>query len=255
MFTNLIKHSQKFIFDNSPAILTALGVVGTVSTAVLAGRAAVRATDVLREAEQEAELMDEPPLSARDKVELTWDIWAPTVASGVLTVSATISSNYISTKRATAIATAYAIAERAFDEYRGKVTEKVGSKKEQGIRDDLAQDRLTNNPVSQAKVHATGRGEVLCYDTYTGRYFYSDMEELRRAENHVNHTVLNNYYASLTDLYSYIGLDRTKFSDDIGWNSDRLLELEFSTMLADDGRPCIVIDFRTDPVRYYDRIQ
>lgn len=255
MLNDLLKNAQKFALDNTPAILTAIGVVGTVSTAVLAGRAAVQATDIIREAEDEAMMLDAPELDIRDKAELTWAVWIPPAASCVLTIGAIIGSNVVSTRRSAALATAYAIAEKAFDEYKDKVKEKMGPKKEQALRDDVNQERLNKNPVSRNDVYATGRGDTLCYDRYTGRYFYSDIEEIRKAVNAINQVVLNNYYASLSDLYDRLGLDRTKFSDEIGWNVDKLLEMEFSTMLADDGRPCLVMDFRTDPIRYYNRVQ
>jgi len=67
--------------------------------------------------------------------------------------------------------------------------------------------------------------------------------------------VLNDFYASLSDFYDLIGLPTTSFSDEVGWNSDRLLELQFSTVLSDDGRPCISIDFRTVPIRDYYKVQ
>lgn len=255
MIEKFLKNSQKFLLDNSPAILTAIGVVGTVTTAVLSARAAVQATEIIREARHDASLMNRQEPDLRERAALTWDVWLPPVLSGGLTVGATIGSNYVSSRRITALAAAYAIAERAFDEYRDKVKERIGDRRERSIRDDIAQDRVDRNPVSASHVHVTGNGDVLCYDAYTGRYFYSTMEDLRRAQNDINYSVINHSYASLTDFYGLIGLDQTKFSDEIGWNVDNLLEIQFSTTLSDDGRPCMVVDFRTAPVRYFNRLQ
>jgi hypothetical protein len=251
MLNKLIKQGQKYVVDNSPMLLTAFGVVGTVTTAYLAGKASFRASEILAQAEYEAT----EDLELREKIDLTWRLYVPTVSSGVLTVCAIIGSNYVSTRRAAAMATAYAIAERAFDEYRDKVTERLGEKKEQKIRDEVAQDSVTNNPVSKLEVHGESMGDILCYDLYSGRYFYSDMESLRRIQNDVNHAVLNNMYAPLSDFYDRIGLDRTGYSEEIGWNVDKLLELRFSATISDDGRPCMVVDFATAPIRYFDRLQ
>ena len=150
------------------------------------------------------------------------------------------------------MATAYAITERAFDEYREKVTEKIGEKKEQSVRDEIAQNRVTANPVSHVEVH--GKGNVLMYDKYSARYFYSDMETMRKVENELNHTIVHNYYASLQDLYDRIGLDRTGYSEELGWNSEHLLEFRFSATISDDDRPCMVIDYLIEPIRNYNRI-
>jgi hypothetical protein len=90
---------------------------------------------------------------------------------------------------------------------------------------------------------------------YTGRYFQSSMESLKKAQNDLNYKILNSYYASLTDFYNLIGLSRTTTSDDVGWNSDEMLELRFSTIMSDDQRPCIAIDFKVAPIRGYFRVQ
>ena len=256
MFSDILAKSQKYIIDNSPTILTALGVVGSVGTAVLAGQASIKAVDVLRAAERDAEIMDEPPLSNKEKFILTWQLFIPTAVSGSFTIAAIVGSNAISNRRAAALAAAYSLAEKAIAEYKEKVIEKVGPNKERAIRDEIAQDRVDRNPPSQLEIHPNGRpGDVLCYDTYSGRYFYSTMEDIRRAENAVNKTIVNGYYAALTDLYDQLGLDRTKFSDEIGWNTNRLLEIRFSTTMSDDQRPCMVIDFDTEPIRMYSRLQ
>jgi hypothetical protein len=102
-------------------------------------------------------------------------------------------------------------------------------------------------------VVATSGGTALCLEPYSGRYFQSDMEALKAAQNALNYQVLNSYYASLSDFYDLIGLDRTKLSDEVGWNSDELMELTFSSCLA-DGKPCLVMDFHVKPIRDYYRV-
>lgn len=77
------------------------------------------------------------------------------------------------------------------------------------------------------------------------------MEELKAAQNKINYRLNNDGYASLTDFYNEIGLSRTKFSDEIGWSSMSQLELEFTTALTDDQRPCLAVTFRTEPIRDY----
>ena len=80
------------------------------------------------------------------------------------------------------------------------------------------------------------------------------METLKKAQNDTNYQVLNDVYASLGDFYSRVGLARTSISEEVGWNSNKLLELEFSTTMSEDGRPCISIGFHVDPVRNYHKV-
>ena len=258
----IVKRAEKFTIDNSPLILTAVGVTGTLTTAYLTGKASFKAAHILEDAldDKRTEIQTDiprgiPSLSGKEKFCLVWQLYIPAAGTGIITVVAIVAANRIGTRRAAAVAAAYSISERAFAEYREKVLEKVGESKERSVRDDLAQDRVNRNPVADREVIITGGGDVLCYDAFTGRYFKSDMETLKKAQNDLNYRVLNDYYASLSDFYNLIELPTTSFSDEVGWNSNRLLELKFSTVLSEDGRPCISIEFDVDPVRDYYRIR
>ena len=253
--TRIAKQGEKLVADHSPQILTGMGVVGVVSTALLAGKASFKAADLIRQEDENKDLDPKTNVWERhEKLLLVWKLYIPAASTGLITVAAVVGANRIGTRRAAVMAAAYSMSEKAFTEYKDKVVEKIGEKKELEVRDSVAQDRVNRNPVDNQQVIVTGGGEVLCYDTWTGRYFQSSMEALKKAQNDVNYQVLNNYYASLSDFYDKVGLSRTKNSDDFGWNSDDLLELYFSTTMSDDDRPCISVDFRVEPIRGYSRV-
>ena len=55
-------------------------------------------------------------------------------------------------------------------------------------------------------------------------------------------------YVSLSEFYDELGLDHTAISDDLGWDIDKgMIELDFSSQIADDGTPCIVVDYCIAP--------
>lgn len=252
--SSIASRATKLITDNSPAILTAIGVTGTVTTAYLAGKASFKAAEIIADAENESYGINNRPLEPKEKVELVWRLYIPSIGVGISTVMCIIGANRIGTRRAAAMAAAYTLSEKALDEYKEKVVETIGKNKEQRIRDEIAQDRVNSNPPSSSGVIVTSGGDVLCYDMFSARYFQSSMETLKKAQNDLNYKILNDFYASLTDFYDLIGLSRTGLSDDLGWNSDKLLELRFSTIMSEDQRPCIAIDFNVSPVRDYFRV-
>lgn len=242
----VLKRLEKLIVDNSPVILTAIGVAGTLTTAYLTGRATVLAVDTIRAEEQALLLTPQTPMKAKRKVELTWKYYIPAAATATMTVAAIIGSNRIGSRRAAALAVAYSATERAFTEYQEKVAEKLGEKKEQAIRDEIAQNRVNQ---SESVVVLGDSG--LCYEVFTDRYFTSDIETLRRAENDLNRTILHDGYASLTDFYYLIGLRPTAMSDEVGWTNEKPLELYFSAVLSRDNRPCLAVNYRVEPIRNY----
>lgn len=251
--TNLAKRLQKLAIDNSPALLTAIGVTGTLTTAYLTGTASFKAAKIIAdEKELRDRKEDERDLELKEKVDLVWKLYVPAAGTALLTVICIIGATRIGTRRAAAVAAAYTLSEKAFTEYREKVVEKLGEKKEQSLRDELAHERIAKNPPPATVI--IGGGDVLCYEELTGRYFKSDMETLKKAQNDTNYIVLNDMYATLSDFYDKIGLPPTGMSDEVGWNCDRMLELKFSTVLSDDGRPCISVGFQVAPVRDYHRV-
>lgn len=242
---NLFKQGERFVSENSPSLLTAVGVAGTVTTAVLTGRASYKAAEIIRKEED----LHEVELETKEKLEVTWPLFIPPVGVGSVTVVSIIMANRIGSKRVAAIAAAYSISEKAFTDYKEKVVEKLGENKERSVRDELAQDRVNKNPNTQVLV--AGAGEVLFYDAVTGRYFMSSMEKVKKAQNTINYDIINNMYASLSAFYEEIGLPPTSYSDEVGWNANNLLELSFSTTMSNEDKPCIVIDFVVGPRQDY----
>lgn len=248
------KKTEKLLTDNSPAILTAFGVVGTLTTAYLTGKASFKASEVIDQKRDEyVEEFGMAPLmlTPREKFELLWKLYIPAVATGVGTCACIILANRIGTRRAAAMASAYAVSERAFTEYKEKVIEKIGEKKEEEVRAEVAQDRVNRNPPSESHIFRGAGGDVLCKDSWSGRYFTSDMETIKKAQNDTNHEVIAYNYASLTDFYNRLGLEGTGDSDNLGWNNDKLLEVTFTTSISDDQKPVLVLDFAHAPIRNY----
>lgn len=252
----VFKTAQKFVMDNSPAILTSFAVVGTVTTAVLAGKAGYSVA-LIELPPKEIEYDDNgltgirlEPASTKDKIQAVWKEFVPAAIVGAATITCVIGATQISTRRTAAIAAAFKLSEELAAEYKERVVKTLGAKKEEDMRAQLAQDRM-NRTTGGDTIIITGT-DVLFYDQLTGRFFKNSMENVNKAVNEINHQINNFYHASLTEFYEKIGLTGTGFSDELGWNSDELLDVKFSATLLDD-KPAIGIEFRTTPIRGYDR--
>lgn len=252
----VVKTIEKFASDNSPTILTAIGVAGSVTTAYFTGKATYKAALILNEpvlspGGHKAELR-ERDLSGREKFELLYKLYIPAVTTGGLTIGAIVLANRIGTRRAAAVAAAYTISEKAFTEYRDKVVELHGKNKEQKVQDEIARDLVRRNPPSEAQIFVTGDGDSLCLDAFSGRYFRSSHERLRKAENDINFQILNHDSATVSNYYSNIGLPPNDISDYVGWNTGKRLELHFSAILVEEDDkpvvPCMVVGFGTVPI-------
>lgn len=253
--TTLLKNVKTVLSSHSPEILTGLGIAGMITTTVLAVKATPKALDLIAEAEDEK--FDNGNGEALTKVEVikaAWKPYVPAAITGVASVACLIGASSVHSKRNAALATAYNLSATALAEYKQKVIETVGEKKEQLVRDKVAEEHIHKEPVNQSTIIVSGNGNTRCFDTITKRRFVSDIETIKRIVNELNRRMINGEdYISLNDFYYALDLDGVSIGDDLGWNVTRgLIELSFSAQLDTDGVPCIVIDYAVAPKRGYD---
>ena len=230
---------------NSPTILTGMSVAGLATTVILAVKATPKAMRLLDEYDEYLgyKTMSDP-LTA---IKVAYKPYVPAVIMGGVTIACIIGANSINLRRNAALASVYSITEATLKEYQAKVIETIGEKKERAIKDEIAQDKLTKDPINNKSVIMTGKGDTLCYDVLSGRYFKSDIESLRKLENEANHTLIHEVWMSLNEFYYKMGLEGVKLGDETGWNSDRLIEFDFSSKITTDGQLCLVIDYINGP--------
>lgn len=213
-------------------ILTGVGAAGVVTTALLSARGARQATYCL-----DTEMLSRPRF---ERMKLTWRCYAPAAVSGSITIIAIFGAHRFSGKQTAALTAAFQLSEKAYAEYRDKVEETYGKTKELKIREEIAQDRVSASPNNTVVVTGT---EVLCCELHTMRYFKSSMEDLRSAENTINSRLNRHGYAYLSDLYDILSLENTSEAYTQGWKDDKLLSLEFTSLLADGSSPCLAFNY------------
>lgn len=261
-FSRIARNVRLGLQKHSPEILTGIGITGMITATVLAVRATPKALVLIEEEKQrlneelqaearnqeQEEYVELDTLKPVELIRTTWTCYIPAAVTGVLSVACLIGASSVNIRRNAALATAYSLSESALKEYQEKVIENIGEKKEKEIRDSIAKDKLKRDPVVNKEVIITGRGETLCYETITSRYFKCDIEKLRKVENELNKRLINEMYISLNEFYYEIGLRPTEVGNDLGWNiDDGLIDLQFSSQLAEDGTPCLVIDYHVIP--------
>ena len=242
--TTIVRSIKTTMVKRSPEILTGIGIAGMITTTVLAVKATPKAYLII---EDERSVKDDD-LTPLDVVKCTWKCYIPATLTCAASVACLIGASSVNLKRNAALATAYQLSTTALNEYKNKVVEVIGEKRANDIREKIADDKIKNNPVGGSQVIVTGGGDSLCYDCLGGRYFKSSMDKIKKAENEINRLMLRDMYVSLNEFYDELGLEHTKLGDELGWNmDDGLIEFSFSSHLAEDGTPCLVILYNVYP--------
>lgn len=238
-----LKTVTTFTSDNLPTILTILGCGGVISTTVHAVRVTPKAMLYLKD----REAREQRPLTKKEILDEVWKLYLPTMIMGSTTIACIIGANHISKNRAIALASLYSLSENTLKEYKEKVIEQIGEKKEEQIRDEIAKDRIALNPPQNNEVVVTGKGDYLCYDVMNGRYFRSDIESIRKVVNDMNHELRTEMWITLNEVYYELGLRPTKQGDLCGWDPDHPIYFSYSSQLSESGEPCLVIEYQCIP--------
>ena len=260
------KELGRKLVQNSPTILTAMGVAGLVSTVAYTIKGTIKAVDILHnEAEFKFEAWEKETgehrsaypdavFTTQEVLMLTWRPYIPAAIMGVTTIACIVGSNHISSKRNAALVSLFTLAETTLKQYQEKVVETIGEKKEELIRGQIAQDKIDANPPEQKAIILTHHGSMLCYDALSGRYFYSDVETLRKAMNDFNARLMREMSMSLNEFYLDIGLDQIDMGAQTGWDIERSGPMDLylgGAKVTKDGQPCIVVEHRVLPINIW----
>lgn len=248
--SDIIKAGRKFLARNSHTILTGTAVVGVIGTAVVASRDTIQANDRLLEYRIE---LDGKPYDKKELVKRIAPCYIPTALTIGATITAVIGAHQTATHKILAYSSAYTMAQEAASIYRDKVHEIVGEKKAQEIEAAVAKEQVAKSKDDMTAV-VIGDGNVLCMDGFSGRYFPSTLEKIRKAQNDVNYKMNAEMYASLNDFYEALNLPYIACGDDLGWSNEHPIELSFSTTLTQDSKPALVVNFRESPMADYRRL-
>ena len=250
-----LKIVQKGAIKHLPTILTAVGTVGVI---VGVGLAIDKAPDAKKELDKEKRIWEETP-DKENRVKANYifkrvcigakHFWLVfVVIAGSVTCFWV--ANHVSLKRLTSALTAAGLSAKAKEELEQKIKQMDGEKHLQNIYDDIDADRIRDNPPVESEILNTGLGTHLCYEPITGRYFYSNIEKIKRAVITCRDQLQKDGYLSINDWFCTLNLDSTELQ--LCWTADTLgevndFDISCSSQLTHDDIPVLVIRYDVNP--------
>lgn len=247
--SRLLGKSKLYLKKHSSTILTVAGAVGVVATAVAVAKATPKAMKLVEKATDEKG----EKLTPMETIVVAGPAYIPSAAICTSTIICIFGANKLNKHQQAALASAYALADNAYKEYRGKVKELLGDETDVKIREAIAKDKRDEDVVAYAPGITTlaARGEkMLFYEEYRGAYFEATMEDVLNAQYHLNRNFALRGYANLNELYEFLGLEKTEFGDILGWDWNEMIEsgltpwIDFNNhmVVMDDGLECCMIE-------------
>lgn len=234
--------------SEAPYILVGLGVTSGLGLVFSSVKGTLAAVEKLRQEELEDE-----KVSLVDKLKAVWPCYIPTALLLAINVSSVLGVFFLEENRNNITDHLLEIAVTGLKEYQSEVL-LLGKKQYEKIESAIAERRLREHPIEDNLVLVSGNGDVLFFDSYSGRYFLSTIEKVKSAVNDFNHQLLTEMFKPLNELYFSIGLPPIDAGDAAGWGVEKLLDIRFSAQLVSSvantqykGQPCIVLEFDTLP--------
>lgn len=240
---------SKVLVKRSPELLTGLGIAGMITSTILA----VKMTpEAMRRIGKKKRELNVSKLSVKETVKTTWKCYVPTVATTIVSTGCLVGASTINYKRNMALASAYALTETAFKDYKTAVEDSLTERESVKINDKIAQKKLKESSLSESDVIITKNGNSLCYDITSGRYFRSDINNIKQIINELNERLFNEQFISQNEFFLELGLDPVGGGYELGWDAtDGLIRITYSSQIAANGEPCLTINYTVSPLSKY----
>lgn len=179
-----------FFKRNSSTILTVLGCAGVVATAVLSVKAAPKAKRLLAN----AELEKGEELTVLEKTETVALTYLPAILTGSATIFCICGAQILNQHQQASMASAYALLDQSYKDYRRKLKELYGEEADQRIIEAIAVEKAEKVHIQASYLcsdcdissdKSVGR-PVLFYEEYSKRFFRATVEQVQNAEYHLN---------------------------------------------------------------------
>lgn len=246
---NLLKHSRLFLKKNASTILTVMGGAGVIATSVMAVKATPKAMRLLEEAQSEKG----EELTTLEKVQVAGPSYIPAITVGAATITCIFGANMLNKRQQAALASAYALLDSSYKDYKNKVKELHGEEFDEEIRASIAKDKY-----EEGEYDDEDDDKLLYYDEFSGRYFRATPETVFKAEYELNKLMVDDWAVCLNDLYKLLDIPTVDYGDYVGWSGAQLYEMYWSSwinfhqekVVMDDGLECTILRM-TEPVVDY----
>lgn len=249
---------KKFCVRYAPQILTGLGIASMAGATVHAIKTAPKAKKAIDEIEADDSISHSE--AAKKKTLAYAKFYWPELLMTFGGAGLIIGGQHISLGRLSTAVGLLGIEKDKVKKLTDKISEKYGDKELLKLQDEIARDDAkAHAPMDISTVYNTGDGTMLCYEPNMQRFFWSDLEKIRKARDELNHEMsrqmqrMDEGVLSLNDWYRKINLppmDGTfqgrklgpNIGKDFGWRN-RMIELQITAGVLPNDQTYFVIGF------------
>lgn len=239
---------------HSPEILIVAGVVGTVTSTVMACKATTKVSTILDNAKEDIDTIhqvtenpemvteeytvedskkDLAIVYVRTGVDMV-KLYAPSVLLGAASLTCIVASHTILRKRNIALAAAYATIDKSFKDYRGRIVERFGEELDKELKYNIKAKEIEEIVVNEDGTETSVKKTVQVMDPTPSEFsiFFDEYCSghtkdasanktfLKLQQAHANDKLRRQGYLFLNDVYEMLGAQKTRAGQVVGWIYD-----------------------------------
>ena len=271
----------------SPEILTGVGIVGVVGSAVLASKATLRLEEVVEETQDTLSniskaMRESPKYTEKDALHdktiaytrgalAVVKLYGPALSLGMASIGCILAAHGIMKKRNAALVAAYKAVEESFNKYKQRVIEELGEDQERDIRFGIREEETKDGDKTEVK-HYFADEEMSPYARFFDEHSSAwqknaeyNLMYVKCQQNYANDLLKSRGHVFLNEVYDMLGLPHSQAGSVVGWisdseNGDNFIDFNIYDFTSDEARAfvngeerSILLDFNVDGV-IYDKI-
>lgn len=239
----------------SPEILVGAGIIGAVASTVMACKATTKVSGILEDTKEQVEQVHYA-LENPDKISEEYTAedskkdlaiiytqtglklaktYGPAIVVGALSITSILAGHNMLRKRYVATAAAYAMIDKSFKDYRGRVIERFGKELDRELRYNIKAQEVEETVVNEDGTESVVKKTVDVIDPNAisdYAVFFDDgctgwtknpeqnLYFLKCQQNYLNDLLKARGHVFLNEVYDALGIPRTKAGNVVGWIYD-----------------------------------
>ena len=244
-----LKNILGWLDGHSNTILTCVSIVTTVAAVYRAFKDGPKCKKILEE-------LNEQGASNKEKATAIVKTIGPTIGYTAVSVTSQAVNWKKNGETIKDLVSLYSTSRTINEEFRRHTQQVIGDEKMNEIDHSIAKAHAPveyDTAEDGSKIISTGHGNDLFYDSWSGRFFYSDINYVKKCVNDLNYQLMNDMFVSVNEFYAYIGLSGIGAGDSAGWNVDfGMCDLAYVAELDDNDKPYTMIKFLKEPCSKYE---
>lgn len=209
---------EHYARKNAPSILTGIGIIGVIGTAVMAVKDSKKVDTLICEKNKYKLDKHGTELTKVEKLMVATPAYLPTITTGLATIACIYGANSINQHRQAMLISAYGYLNSCYNEYKDAVSELYGPDAQNKVKEHIMTKQLTDKSIEP------DTDEIVVYEEYSGNYMTTTKARIQNGLFHANRHFSWAGSININDILDCFDSYEVEYGDVYGWTLKKQYE-------------------------------